>query len=85
MERTGVSGKNKDADALSFTPKEALKRVHEFGDLFKPVLKQVQRFPPELRDDRKKLLQGLLAVLPQRHEVKRRMDHQAILRCKESK
>jgi bifunctional non-homologous end joining protein LigD len=39
----------KDVDALFFTPQEALDRVKAVGDLFKPVLKQVQRLPPELR------------------------------------
>ena len=41
--------KNKDADALFFTPSEAIARAEERGDLFKPVLKQVQRFPAALR------------------------------------
>src|SRR4030095_13813559 len=41
--------KNKDPDALFFTPAEALARVQKVGDLFKPVLTQVQRFPAELR------------------------------------
>jgi bifunctional non-homologous end joining protein LigD len=41
--------KSKDADALFFTPTEALDRVKELGDLFKPVLKQVQRLPAEVR------------------------------------
>ena len=41
--------RSKDADALFFTPTEALDRVKELGDLFKPVLKQVQRLPPEVR------------------------------------
>lgn len=41
--------KNKDPDALFFTPAEALARAQKVGDLFKPVLTQVQRFPAELR------------------------------------
>ena len=40
---------DRDADALFFTPQEAIERVEEFGDLFKPVLKKVQRLPAELR------------------------------------
>jgi len=40
---------NRDVDALFFTPREAIERVEEFGDLFKPVLKKVQRLPTELR------------------------------------
>lgn len=39
----------KNAEALFFTPEQALNRVKELGDLFKPVQKQVQRFPDELR------------------------------------
>lgn len=41
--------KSRDADALFFTPQEAIERVERFGDLFKPVLKKVQRLPDELR------------------------------------
>jgi bifunctional non-homologous end joining protein LigD len=41
--------KTKDADALFFTPVEAIERVQKFSDLFKPVLTKVQRFPKELR------------------------------------
>ena len=41
--------KNKDTDALFFPPEEAIARAEEKGDLFKPVLKKVQRFPAELR------------------------------------
>jgi bifunctional non-homologous end joining protein LigD len=41
--------KSRDVDALFFTPEEAIKRVEEFGDLFKPVLKKVQRLPAQLR------------------------------------
>ena len=40
---------SKDTDALFFTPEEALKRVEEVGDLFKPVLTQVQKLPLEVR------------------------------------
>jgi bifunctional non-homologous end joining protein LigD len=40
---------NKDADALFFTPEETLERVEKLGDLFKPVLKQVQTLPAEVR------------------------------------
>jgi bifunctional non-homologous end joining protein LigD len=39
----------KDADALFFTPVEAIERVQKLGDLFKPLLSKVQRFPAELR------------------------------------
>src|ERR1044071_1054082 len=35
----------KKAEALFFTPAEAIARAEERGDLFKPILKQVQRFP----------------------------------------
>jgi bifunctional non-homologous end joining protein LigD len=41
--------KAKDAEALFFTPEQAFERVEKFGDLFRPVLKQVQKLPPELR------------------------------------
>ena len=41
--------KQKSPEALFFTPEEAIKRVEERGDLFKRVLTQVQKFPPELR------------------------------------
>jgi len=41
--------KTKDPDALFFTPVEAIKRVQKRGDLFKPLLTKVQRFPTELR------------------------------------
>ena len=40
---------SKDADALFFTPEETLERVEKIGDLFKPVLKQVQTLPAEIR------------------------------------
>ena len=36
-------------EALFFTPQEAIERVESSGDLFKPVLKKVQRLPAELR------------------------------------
>jgi bifunctional non-homologous end joining protein LigD len=39
----------RDVDELFFTPQEAIERVEEYGDLFKPVLKKVQRLPAELR------------------------------------
>ena len=39
----------KDPEALFFTPVEAIQRVKKLGDLFKPVLTQVQKFPAELR------------------------------------
>jgi bifunctional non-homologous end joining protein LigD len=39
----------KDADALFFTPAEAIERVEKLGDLFKPVLTQVQKLPAEVR------------------------------------
>ncbi len=41
--------KLKDAESLFFTPEEALERVAETGDLFKPVLKKVQKLPPLVR------------------------------------
>jgi bifunctional non-homologous end joining protein LigD len=41
--------RRKDTDALFFTPEEALARVKDVGDLFKPVLTQVQKLPAELR------------------------------------
>ncbi|HKG58720.1 MAG TPA: non-homologous end-joining DNA ligase [Pyrinomonadaceae bacterium] len=41
--------KRKDADALFFTPEQGLARINELGDLFKPVLIQVQRFPAHVR------------------------------------
>lgn len=41
--------KSEDADALFFTPDEATERVKKLGDLFKPVLTQVQKFSGELR------------------------------------
>ncbi len=40
---------NKDVDALFFTPEQAIDRAERLGDLFKPVLKQVQRLPAEVR------------------------------------
>jgi bifunctional non-homologous end joining protein LigD len=40
---------SKDAESLFFTPQQALKRVEESGDLFKPVLTQVQKLPAEVR------------------------------------
>src|SRR5215216_3993423 len=40
---------SKDADALFFTPEDALKRFEKNGDLFKPLLKKVQKLPAELR------------------------------------
>ena len=57
--------KKNDANELFFTPEEALQRVEELGDLFKPVLKTVQKLPRELRQhpehepDRKVQLQNL--------------------------
>src|SRR5215212_3032845 len=41
--------KAKDAEALFFTPEQAIERVEKFGDVFKPLLKQAQKLPPELR------------------------------------
>src|SRR5215216_6354131 len=41
--------KSNDAEALFFTPEEAIKRVESAGDLFKPVLTKVQKFTGELR------------------------------------
>src|SRR5215204_7481356 len=40
---------SKDTDELFFTPEEAIERVEQHGDLFKPVLTQVQKLPAELR------------------------------------
>ena len=40
---------SKDADALFFTPEETLDRLKKLGDIFKPVLKQVQKLPLEVR------------------------------------
>lgn len=37
------------AESLFFTPQAAIERVEKLGDLFKPVLKKVQRLPAELR------------------------------------
>src|SRR5256714_1073904 len=42
--------KQKEAEQLFFTPEEALARVEKIGDLFKPVLKKVQKFPIHLRE-----------------------------------
>ena len=42
--------KKNDPVELFFTPREALDRVETEGDLFKPVLKRVQKFPSEVRD-----------------------------------
>ncbi len=42
IERARASGK---ADALYFTPEEALKRLGKMGDLFAPVLKLKQKLP----------------------------------------
>lgn len=39
----------KNADALFFTPEEALERVEKLGDLFKPVLTKKQTLPAEVR------------------------------------
>lgn len=41
--------KSRDVDELLFTPQETLERVEQMGDLFKPVLKKVQRLPSNLR------------------------------------
>jgi bifunctional non-homologous end joining protein LigD len=40
---------SKDTEALFFTPAQAIDRVEARGDLFRPVLKQVQKLPSELR------------------------------------
>ena len=42
--------KQNDAEQLFFTPDETLERVEQQGDLFKPVLKKVQKLPAELRE-----------------------------------
>jgi bifunctional non-homologous end joining protein LigD len=39
----------KDPDGLFFTPDEAIERVKQRGDLFKPLLTQKQKLPTELR------------------------------------
>lgn len=39
----------KDPEELFFTPSETIERVEARGDLFEPVLKQVQKLPSELR------------------------------------
>lgn len=41
--------KKKNGQRLFFTPEEAISCVEQLGDLFEPVLKQVQKLPPELR------------------------------------
>jgi bifunctional non-homologous end joining protein LigD len=41
--------KEKDREQLFFSPDEAIDRVERMGDLFKPVLKTVQKLPQELR------------------------------------
>jgi bifunctional non-homologous end joining protein LigD len=41
--------KSHDVDALFFTPQEAIERVENLDDLFKPVLKKVQRLPAQIR------------------------------------
>jgi bifunctional non-homologous end joining protein LigD len=41
--------KRKDADALFFTPEQAVERVNELGDLFKRVQTQRQKFPAHVR------------------------------------
>jgi len=40
---------DEDPDELFFTPSETIERVKTRGDLFRPVLKQVQKLPSELR------------------------------------
>src|SRR2546423_10939114 len=42
--------KKKDRDQLFFTPEEALARTESVGDLFTPVLKKAQNFPPHVRE-----------------------------------
>jgi bifunctional non-homologous end joining protein LigD len=46
-----ISGalKGNDAEALFFTPEEAIERIEVAGDLFKPILTKVQKFSGELR------------------------------------
>lgn len=41
--------KTKNPEGLFFTPVEAIERAEKLGDLFRPVLTKVQRFPAELR------------------------------------
>lgn len=41
--------KTNEPETLFFTPDEAIDRMKKLGDLFKPVLTQVQKFPPEVR------------------------------------
>ena len=38
-----------DTESLFFTPEETLERLETVGDLFKPVLTQVQKLPAEVR------------------------------------
>jgi bifunctional non-homologous end joining protein LigD len=45
----GAELKRRKADELFFTPEEALDRVENVGDLFEPVLTQVQKLPLDLR------------------------------------
>src|SRR5437763_1107156 len=45
----GEALKRKDAGQLFFTPEEVLERLENVGDLFKPVLKKVQKLPSDLR------------------------------------
>src|SRR5256714_11991708 len=42
--------KKKDPEHLFFTPEQALDRTEKVGDLFKPVLNKVQKFPLHLRE-----------------------------------
>ena len=39
----------RDAEALFFKPEQAIERLHQFGDLFEPVLKLKQTLPAEIR------------------------------------
>src|SRR5688572_17716476 len=39
----------KDSESLLFTPEETIERLEEVGDLFKPVLRKVQKLPLEVR------------------------------------
>ena len=41
--------KKKRSEQLFFTPEQAIERAEQLGDLFRPMLRKVQKLPPELR------------------------------------
>jgi bifunctional non-homologous end joining protein LigD len=57
--------RRKKTEPLFFTPQQALKRVEESGDLFKPVLTKVQKLPAELR----RYFEQQRAPAPRRNEA----------------